>query len=97
MNYNMNKIHSIYNFPSFLGDFNFLNPCTVVNKTNYNLNKLNLKDCFKDNGNEEILSGENKIYCNNCNKYSDARTKNDIYKAPKVLILILNRGKGNSF
>ena len=97
MNNNMNKIYSIYNFQSFPNDLNILNPCTVVNKTNYNLNKLNLKDCFKDNENEEILSGENKIYCNNCNKYSDARTKNDIYKAPKVLILILNRGKGNSF
>ena len=97
MNNNINKIYSIYNFQSFPGDLNILNPCTVVNKTNYNLNKLNLKDCFKDNENEEILSGENKIYCNNCNKYSDARTKNDIYKAPKVLILILNRGKGNSF
>ena len=97
MNNNMNKIYSIYNFQSFPNDLNILNPCTVVNKTNYNLNKLNLKDCFKDNENEEILSGENKIYCNNCNKYSDARTKNDIYKAPKVFILILNRGKGNSF
>ena len=56
--------------------------------TNYNSNKLNLKDCLKDNENEEILSGENKIYCINCNKYSDVRTKNEIYKAPKVLILI---------
>ena len=43
------------------------------------------------------MSGEKTIYNNNCNKYSDAKTKNEIYKVPKVLILILNRGKRNSF
>ena len=36
-------------------------------------------------------------YINNCKKYSDAKTKNEIYKAPKVLILFLNTGKGISF
>ena len=59
--------------------------------------KLKLDDCFKDNENEEILSGSNQIFCNHCRKSSDAKTKNEIFKAPNVLILILNRGKGNYF
>ena len=46
---------------------------------------------------EEILDGVNQIYCSSCQKRSNAKTMNKIYKAPKVLILILNRGRGNVF
>ena len=59
--------------------------------------KLTLNDCFIDNENEEILSDDNQIYCNHCKKYSNAKTKNEIYKAPNVFILIINRGRGNYF
>ena len=59
--------------------------------------KLKLEDCFKENESQENLCGPNQIYCNSCHKYSDARTKSGIYTAPNVLILILNRGRGNYF
>ena len=64
---------------------------------NYIKKKLDLLDCFDVNESEELLSGLNQIYCNNCHQNSNAKTKNEIYKAPNVLILILNRGKGNIF
>ena len=59
--------------------------------------KLDIFDCFKEYESIEELSGQNKIYCNHCNHFSNALTQNEIYKAPNVLILIINRGKGNYF
>ena len=56
-----------------------------------------MEDCFKDYEKKELLSGNNTIYCNKCGNYSSATTYNKIYKAPNVLILIINRGKGNYF
>ena len=59
--------------------------------------KLTLAECFKENEDEELLTGSNQIYCNHCHQSSNALTKNEIYLAPNVLILIINRGKGNYF
>ena len=70
----------------------------INNNNSNNIKRIvNLDDCFKEDENEEILSGDNQIFCNYCNQSSDARTKYEIYKAPNVLILIINRGRGNVF
>jgi ubiquitin C-terminal hydrolase len=58
---------------------------------------LNLENCFEEFEVEDLLSGDNQIFCNNCHKSSDAITKTEIYKSPNVLIIILNRGRGNVF
>jgi len=58
---------------------------------------LALEKCFEEFEVEELLSGENQIYCNKCQRSSDAITKTEIYKSPNVLIIILNRGRGNVF
>ena len=73
------------------------NYCNNNGKNKNTRRKLDIYDCFRDNESEEILKGENRIYCNYCNSYSNAKTKNKIFKAPNVLILIINRGKGNIF
>ena len=79
----------------------FNNPTTIVSNTRrFNINgppKLNLYNCFDDYVSEELLTRSNAIYCNNCGKTSEAKTSNIIYKAPEVLIIILNRGKANKF
>jgi ubiquitin C-terminal hydrolase len=59
--------------------------------------KLDIHDCLKEFFKDEILSGENQMYCNICKKMCDSTNTTLIYKAPNILILILNRGKGNSF
>ena len=58
--------------------------------------KLNLMDCFIFSANEEILDGDNMIYCNNCKKLTIGKNKQDIYSLPKILIIVLNRGKNNA-
>ena len=58
---------------------------------------VTLEDCFNHYQVEELLNGENQIYCNNCNKMADAKTKNLLYTSPEVMTIILNRGKGLEF
>jgi ubiquitin C-terminal hydrolase len=104
---NQNNVYSknYYNFGANMGNyynFNQNRGTTMVGMTrNFglggNVKKLNLDNCFKCFESEELLTGENQIFCNKCRKMSDAKTINKIYKAPKVLIIILNRGKDNQF
>ena len=56
---------------------------------------LNLIDAFLCEQEEEKLEGENMIYCNRCRKLSPGSHKQDIYGMPKILIIILNRGRNN--
>ena len=57
--------------------------------------KLTLMDAFLYSGKVELLLGENMIYCNNCQKLISGKNKQDFYILPKILIIILNRGKNN--
>ena len=57
--------------------------------------KLTLMDAFLYSGKEELLIGENMIYCNNCRKLTSGKNKQDFYMLPKILIIVLNRGKNN--
>ena len=58
---------------------------------------VTLEHCFHHFISKEILSGQNKMYCSTCNGEFDAQMYNQIFKNPKVLIIILNRGKGLEF
>ena len=57
--------------------------------------KLTLMDAFLYSGKEELLIGENMIYCNNCRKLTSGKNKQDFYMLPKILIIVLNRRKNN--
>ena len=59
--------------------------------------KVTLEHCFHHFISKEILSGQNKMYCSTCKGEFDAQMYNQIFKNPKVLIIILNRGKGIEF
>ena len=58
---------------------------------------VTLEHCFQHYISPENLFGQNKMYCNNCKGEYDAQTYNIIYRHQKVLIIILNRGKGIEF
>ena len=59
--------------------------------------KLKVYDCLKEMLKDEILSGDNQIYCNKCRRMCNSINRTRLYKTPNILVLILNRGKGNSF
>jgi ubiquitin C-terminal hydrolase len=98
-NFNNNYNNDIYrnyysNRNNYNGYYNYFNDLNLQKKDK---KKLTLYQCFAEHQKEEKLSGQNRIYCNQCKNYRDAITKDEIYKAPNVLILIINRGKGNIF
>ena len=62
------------------------------NKDDY---KISIYDAFDCDKKEEILDGENMIYCNSCKGLNPGTHQQIIYSLPKVLIIILNRGRNN--
>ncbi len=60
-------------------------------------NPVTISQCFMHYENQILFNGENKIYCNNCNKMCDAINTTKLVSGPNILIIILNRGKGLEF
>ena len=69
----------------------------MAKKHPYGFEKVKLEDCFENYQEEEILCGNNQIYCNQCRLMSNASNSNKIYNLPEVMTIILNRGKGLEF
>jgi len=62
------------------------------NKKKYKINIYDAFDCMKK---EEIMEGENMNYCNCCKALRPAIYQQIIYSLPRVLIIILDRGRNN--
>ena len=58
-------------------------------------NTVSIYDCFFYYQKTDYFTGDNKNYCNLCKQLFDSMYTNRIFVSPNVLILILNRGKGN--
>ena len=67
---------------------------------NFQMNQNNcvtIYDCFNYNQKSEYFNGENRNYCNVCKQLYDSIYTSNIFVSPNILVLILNRGKGNIF
>ena len=62
-----------------------------------NNNRVSLEDCFIYNQKSDYFTGPNRNYCNLCKQLFDSVYTSKIYVCPNILVLILNRGKGNIF
>ena len=62
-----------------------------------NNNRVSLIECFVYNQKTDNFTGANQNYCNVCRKMADSDYSSKIYISPNVLVLILNRGKGNIY
>ena len=67
------------------------------NNIDININFFSIFKCFYYNQKTELLSGENKCYCNKCKKLTDSNTTTKICINPNNLIINLNRGKKNIY
>jgi ubiquitin C-terminal hydrolase len=84
---------------------NFMNINPILYKQNLlmfqanlqNINSVDFNDCFLNNQKTEYFTGANKSYCNLCKQTCDSLYTNKIFSSPIVLIIILNRGKGNIY
>ena len=60
-------------------------------------NTVSIYDCFFYYQKTDYFTGDNKNYCNLCKQLFDSLYTNKIFVSPNILILILNRGKGNIY
>ena len=56
-----------------------------------NNNKVSINDCFEYYQNPLILTNEDQIYCEVCQKKTNANFRTKIYYPPNIMILILDR------
>ena len=76
-----------------------------LEKTRLNLMKkyptgfisVNLEDCFEELSRPDLMAGDNQIFCNNCRLLTNSYYSTKINTSPKIMTIILNRGKGNEF
>ena len=81
-------------------------PLQQVNQYYYNLGKrplflqnnknpdVDLYECFEYYKKIDLMTGDNQMWCNICNKLCDSLYSTELYSAPNYLIINLNRGKG---
>ena len=62
-----------------------------------NNNIVSLYDCFFYNQKSDLFTGDNRNYCNICKQLFDSIYTSKILISSNVLVLILNRGKGNIY
>jgi ubiquitin carboxyl-terminal hydrolase 8 len=55
---------------------------------------INLDDCFQYNEKTEFFTGENAMYCSECDKVYNHNYSPKLYYGPEILIIILDRGRG---
>ena len=67
------------------------------NNIQINNNHVSIYECFCYNQKSDLFSGENKNYCNICRQLWDSIYTSKIFISPNILIIILNRGKGNIY
>ena len=102
MNNPMNMNQLGMNNPMSMNQFGMNNPMSMNqfgmnNPMNINQNQVTIYDCFDYFQKEEFFTGENAMWCNDCNAQLPSKNKTFIYTGPNILIIILNRGVGIQF
>ena len=80
---------TLYNFQYF----QFLSFPTF----NFKNKKFNIYQGFKEFGKPELMTGDNKCYCQNCKGLRDAKVTTRIYSAPPYLIINFDYGKNKKY
>ena len=91
--FKINNLNNNYN--NFqMNQLNFYN-----NQINYNnnINEVSLWDCFDYDWKINEMSGTNSMYCNYCKRTCTSQMRTVLTTGPRILILLLNRGKGIEF
>ena len=105
-NFGMMNINNI-NMSNFIPFSNMNNNALMPNMNNdimlnqkyqkLSNNIVDIIDCFDYNQKREHFTGNDQIYCNQCNTMADAYYISILETPPKILILLLNRGVGIQF
>ena len=69
----------------------------INNNFNLNNNIVDIYDCFNYDMRINLMSGNNAMYCNYCKQTCNNSMCTTLTTGPEILIIILNRGKGNMY
>ena len=94
INYNNNNIN--YNINNVNNNINNNIDNNNISENNIN-NEVNIYDCFEYDKKINIMNGDNSMYCNSCKANTEALMYTNLVSGPRILILLLNRGKGKEF
>ena len=89
------QVYSFLEFPlQQVNQFCFNNGKRALFTNNGKNPDVDLYECFEYYGKIDLMSGDNQMYCNICNKLNNAYYSTVVYSTPLNLIINLNRGKG---
>ena len=76
-----------------------LEQVNIIRQSNKNKNDhdIDIYDFFEYYRRNELMKGDNNMYCNICKISCNAYYSTELYSMPNYLIIVLNRGKGNIF
>ena len=94
-NMNLNRSNNGFNQINNMNNIDINNDEVKLKKLNSNI--VSIEDCFVYFEREFFLLNENQKYCNYCEQMANAKALCTLTKNPKILILLLSRGKGNQF
>ena len=103
-NFNMKNNNMMMNMNMFMNmnQMNNMNILMLMNvpaeTVNQNIKSVNLMECFDFyNNNKKMFTGSNQLRCQGCKMNTDSYQLNTIYSLPDVLVINLDRGKGNKY
>jgi len=81
----------------FKQQLNLNNNINIAFNNNNMNNVVDIFDCFEFDRRVTLMSGDNSMFCNNCQTSNACRVFTNLVFGPNILIIILNRGKGKEF
>ena len=89
------QVYSFLEFPLQQVNQFFFNKGTrpLINPDGKNPD-VDLYECFEYYEKVDLMTGDNQMFCNQCNKLCNSYYSTKLYSGPTYLILNLNRGKG---
>ena len=89
------QVYSFLEFPLQQVNQFFFNKGTrpLVNPDGKNPD-VDIYECFEYYEKVDLMTGDNQMFCNQCNKLCNSFYSTKLYSGPTYLILNLNRGKG---
>jgi len=90
---NLNNMQNNFNNSNINQSNHYNNNNKAMNYNNY---EINIYDCFEFDRRVNFYDGDNLMYCDYCKMNSNFYLCKNLINGPKILIILLNNGRGNS-
>ena len=98
-NNNFMLMNNNFFMPNNINNINSINSMNNMNNMNNNQqqSEVGIFDCFDYEAKQNVMTGQNAMYCNQCKITCDSYMRTNLVTGPEIFILLLNRGKGIEF